>query len=77
MDVNSVIDDLGGTGAVAAELRVPLSTVSTWRGRHFIPARRWPSIVHMARERSCGHITFDALAALCGPFRGSPHGTEL
>jgi hypothetical protein len=62
--VDSAIDDLGGTGAVSAWLGLPKSTVSTWRSRGFIPAKRWPDFVRMAAANGCDHITFEALASL-------------
>ncbi len=64
LTVDSALDELGGTAAVAALLGAPLSTVSTWRGRGFFPARRWPEIVRLAREKGVTHITFEALASL-------------
>jgi hypothetical protein len=58
---DAAIDDLGGTGAVSAELGLPASTVSTWRVRG-IPPRRWADLVRLANEKGCPHITFEALA---------------
>jgi hypothetical protein len=62
---DSVIDDLGGTGSVAADLDLPLSTVSTWRERG-IPPGRWAELVKLARKRRRLHITFEALAESVG-----------
>lgn len=64
LTVDTAIDALGGTGAVSDALGLPASTVSTWRGRRFIPAHRWPEIVRLAAEKGCSDITFEALAAL-------------
>lgn len=64
--VDTVLDELGGTGAVAAALDVPLSTVSTWRGRG-IPASRWVELVNLARRKRKPAITFEVLAALPAP----------
>lgn len=58
---DSAIDDLGGTGAVAEALGLPVSTISTWRTRG-IPSRRWADFVRLASEKGCLHITFEALA---------------
>ena len=60
--VDSVIDRVGGTGAVAAGLGVPLSTVSTWRARGSIPASRWADIVRFAAGAGFPEITFEVLA---------------
>lgn len=66
LTAESAIDDLGGTGAVAAGLGVPANTVSTWRKRG-IPPSRWPGIVRLAEERGRSHITFEALAGSAAP----------
>lgn len=63
----AIIDELGGTGQVASELRVADSTVSTWRKRGFIPATNWPAVVRLAADRGKREITFEALAALTEP----------
>lgn len=62
--IDSLIDGLGGTKAVADGLGLKESTVSTWRARGFVPARRWPDVIRIADEQGCGEITFEALAAL-------------
>ena len=46
----SLIDQLGGTGAVAARLRQKDNTVSMWRERG-IPWKWRPSIVEFANEK--------------------------
>ena len=70
--IDSLIDGLGGTKSVSDGLGLPPSTVSTWRARGFIPAKRWSEVVRIASEKGCEGVTFEALAALaaaaaCGP----------
>lgn len=59
----SVIDGLGGTGAVAEALALADSTVSSWRDRG-IPAARCLALARLAAERGCNRITLEALAQL-------------
>jgi DNA-binding transcriptional regulator YdaS (Cro superfamily) len=59
---DTVIDDLGGTGALARALGLSDPTISCWR-RNGIPAERWPEIVRLARAARLSRITYDALAA--------------
>jgi len=71
MTPDTVLDDLGGNGVIAAELGVHDSTVSTWR-RRGIPPGRWAAIVDLADRRGCPEITFEALAALPTPVESEP-----
>lgn len=59
---DTIIDDLGGTGNVAAALSLSASTVSSWRERG-IPAPRWLDIVRLGKERGI-EITLETLAEL-------------
>jgi len=58
---DDLIEELGGTRVVAANLGLPLSTVSSWKERG-IPARRWPAIVKLSKLKRC-RVTFESLAA--------------
>jgi len=64
--VDDILDELGGTGEVAAALDCPPSTVSTWRERG-IPASRWRELVTLARRKRKSEITFEVLASLPVP----------
>jgi hypothetical protein len=59
----SIIDALGGTGAVADALSDWKSTVSGWRKRG-IPSARWASIVRLANDKGESGITLEVLADL-------------
>lgn len=59
----SVIDNLGGTGAVASALSLDDSTVSCWRERG-IPPARCLALARLAVERGRNEITLEALAEL-------------
>ena len=49
--IGDLIDELGGTVAVATRLAIPPQTVSSWRSANKIPNWRWPGIIEMADER--------------------------
>lgn len=60
METNSdIIDELGGTGAVAAMLGLKAPAVSNWR-RLGIPPRHWYKMVNARPNR----ITFELLEKL-------------
>lgn len=61
--VDSVIDSLGGTGAVASALSLDPSTVSVWRVRG-IPSSRWVGLARLASERDVPEVTLESLAEL-------------
>lgn len=58
---SQIIDALGGTKAVADQLKCGLSAVSNWR-RARIPSDRWPAIV-----AGFDGITYEQLAAQLPP----------
>lgn len=60
---DSVIDDLGGTKAVAEDLGLAESTVSGWRVRG-IPSGRWTGVARLAKTKGRSDITLERLAAL-------------
>lgn len=59
----SIIDSLGGTGAVADALSQAASTVSGWRDRG-IPSKHWAAIVRLAAEKDRSDISLEILAGL-------------
>ena len=65
MTASQIIDALGGTGKVAAELSVSAPTVSVWRWRpNGIPGRYWMALVAMAEASGHKEINLEALALL-------------
>lgn len=60
---DSIIDELGGTGQVAAALSLSDSTVSSWRARGGIPAQHWAALVRLSSERG-KDVSLEALAEL-------------
>lgn len=63
MTADAVLDKLGGNSAIAAELGVDDTTVSTWR-RRGIPPGRWPALVKLASQRGIPDVSFESLASL-------------
>lgn len=61
---NAVLDHLGGTSAVAALIKVGISTVHSWR-TDGIPESRFDHITLRAKE--CGKPLPDDLAELLSP----------
>ena len=61
--VASIIDDLGGTGKVAAALSLADNTVSSWRARGAIPSAHWAALVRFAKTQGSA-ITLETLALL-------------
>lgn len=64
MTADGLIDALGGTFVVAAELSVIPSRVSNWRSRGKIPDAMWTEIVGLAASRGVKGITFEQLASM-------------
>jgi hypothetical protein len=61
MSVAKLIEDLGGTTAVAEALGAEPPVVSNWRTRG-IPPKRWPALVEFAKKSKIQGITFERLA---------------
>ena len=59
----SIIDALGGTGALAAALSQAKSTISGWRERG-IPSPHWARVVQFAAGQHRPEITLEVLAEL-------------
>jgi hypothetical protein len=66
MSVEAIINELGGTAAVAEAVGTNSSTVCNWRTRKRIPADWWPALVRFGEERG-KPITFDRLAEVQAP----------
>lgn len=64
LTVPKIIDELGGTATLAANLGLPLGTVSAWKSRGSIPSERWMAVVSQASAAGKGSITLEVLAAL-------------
>lgn len=56
-----VIDSLG-RDAIAEATGVKRNTVDWWVKRQAIPARKWPTIIHLAERKGVHGITLDSLA---------------
>lgn len=63
MSVAKLIEDLGGTTAVAKALGADPPVVSNWMTRG-IPPRRWPALVEFAKKSKVQGVTFERLARL-------------
>jgi hypothetical protein len=64
MDVDGIVEAFGGTGKLAAALRVNKSLVSSWKARGYVPASNWYAILALARRRGVKGITLQVLADL-------------
>jgi len=62
--IPDVIEALGGSAAVSAARELPYTTVASWKARCAIPAREWPGLVKLARERGKHGVTLEKLAEL-------------
>lgn len=49
--IPQIIDAFGGPSALAHEMGYPVATVSAWKHRGKIPARHWPDLVALARDK--------------------------
>jgi len=56
MTVDEIVEGCGGTSALAAELELTPSVVSSWREVNFIP-RWWITAVLSAAERRDFHVS--------------------
>ena len=59
MTALEVIDRLGGVCAVARELGIPVSTVSSWGRNRQIPTWRQPKLLELASARNVSLATTD------------------
>jgi hypothetical protein len=67
MSVDALIDELGGTAAVAGAVGVDAPVVSNWRARGRIPADWWPAIIKFAKSKDLRGVTFERLASVQAP----------
>lgn len=51
--ITEIIEDMGGSGALATLLHVSQAVVCNWRNRGTIPRRYWPTII----RESGGHVS--------------------
>jgi len=58
--ISEIIDELGGTAAVARMTSTTAQAVSNWRTRNNIPARYWKTIA----DRAGGRVSLEALATV-------------
>ena len=59
MTAKEIVDRLGGVTAVAKELGVPLTTVSSWGRFNQIPAWRQPKLLELATATNVPLSTAD------------------
>lgn len=57
--VPQIIEALGGPSAVARDLGQKVPTVSAWKHRGKVPARYWPDLVSLARQKAVKGISLD------------------
>ena len=71
-----ILDALGGLTAVATALKLPLTTVSSWKARSFIPSDYWDDLVNLARQRGVKGITLTLFAELAAKRALTKRGTR-
>lgn len=59
MTASNIIDQLGGLTEVSRQLSVPVTTVSSWKGRNVIPEWRQPALLRLAIEKGITLSTAD------------------
>jgi hypothetical protein len=59
MTAKDIVDRLGGVSAVAREMGVPLTTVSSWARFNSIPLWRQPKLLELATARNESLATTD------------------
>jgi hypothetical protein len=59
MTAKEIVDRLGGVSAVAKELGVPLTTVSSWGRFNQIPLWRQPKLLELATATNVSLATTD------------------
>jgi hypothetical protein len=63
-EIPKLIEDLGGASSLAGELKLPATTVASWKHRGSIPVEHWPGIVRVAAERGKPEVSSDALMVM-------------
>jgi hypothetical protein len=64
-----ILEHLGGSGTVAAALKLPMTTVDSWKRRDSIPPSYWPPLVNVARKRGMVDISLQRLAEIAATKR--------
>ena len=62
--VDALAARLGGLTAVAAALKLPLTTLTSWRARNSIPSGYWSPLIALAQRSKVRGITFKRLSQL-------------
>lgn len=62
--IPDLIDALGGAVVISGARNLPYTTVASWKARGAIPAREWPGLVDMARQRKTAGVTLKRLSEL-------------
>ena len=58
-----IIKHLGGPTKIAAFLRIPMGTVSSWGSRNSIPAEYWAPLARLAAEHGVKGLTVEEFAS--------------
>jgi len=59
-----ILDDLGGSSAVATALKLPITTVDSWKRRDSIPPFYWSPLVNVAHKRGMASLNLQRLAEI-------------
>jgi hypothetical protein len=69
-----IIDELGGSTALASALALPATTVASWKSRASIPVQHWPALITRAKAMDVKGITFETLGKLAACRMAEPQG---
>lgn len=61
---SQIVDELGGSTALAAALSLPATTVASWKSRASIPAQHWPALIARAKAMNVKGVSLEVLAKL-------------
>ena len=50
-NIPNIIQCLGGATALAEQLRIPMTTVASWKQRQSIPVEHWSRLIEIASDR--------------------------
>lgn len=59
-----IVDEMGGSTALGEALGVPVTTVSSWRTRKWIPIKYWPAVIRLAKAQGVKGVTTESLTKL-------------
>jgi len=74
--VHTIVGRLGASH-ISAELRLPYSTVASWKARGVIPSEHWSALVAMSLSKGFDGITFESLALMHATRRDPAAQTEV